>query len=224
MRAYRGEPRETVVPTIYRPIFERVGRDATLKESVLLHLGRRIGQQRRIGSIRVCRRGIDDGATRLHVRHGLAELGGIDILVNKAAHQASFKSIEPLRMHNRQPPCSGPLQGPRTGRIEQAYSSLIAASDCAHTPVISLNRHRPTAAAEPAVIGILVMASVMAFTVSGSADVNPNAVRTNVHTLSEGRCRSRGSHCANQSKRDQRGFNPHGQVLSVWAGPFCSVS
>ncbi len=113
------------------------------------------------------------------------------------------------------PPCSGPLQGPRTGRIEQAYSSLIAASDCAHTPVISLNRHRPTAAAVPAVIGIVVIASVMAFTVSGSADVNPNAVRTNVHTLSEGRCRSRRSHCANQSKRDQRGFNPHGQVLSV---------
>jgi hypothetical protein len=26
------------------------------------------------------------------VRHGLAELGGIDILVNKAAHQASFNA------------------------------------------------------------------------------------------------------------------------------------
>ena len=47
----------------------------------------------------------------VHVRHGLAELGGIDILVNKAAHQASFKSIEPLRMHNRQPPLLGPFAG-----------------------------------------------------------------------------------------------------------------
>src|SRR6266487_4915454 len=114
------------------------------------------------------------------------------------------------------PPCSGPVQGPRTGRVEQAYSSLIAASDCAHTPVISLNRHRPTATAEPAVIGIVVIiASVAALTVTRSADVNPDAIRTNVHTLSEGRCRSRGSHCANQSKRDQRCLNPHELFLSV---------
>jgi hypothetical protein len=87
-KASLGEPRETVVPTIYRPIFERVGRDATLKESVLLHPW---SSHRPATS---------------DVRHGLAELGGIDIFVNNAAHQASFKS---LRTHNRQPPCSGPL-------------------------------------------------------------------------------------------------------------------
>jgi hypothetical protein len=76
-------------------------------------------------------------------------------------------------------------------RHNQADPTTSTASDCAHTPVIPLNRHRPTAAAEPALIGIVVIASVMAFTVSGSADVNPNAVRTNVHTLSEGSHRHR---------------------------------
>ena len=56
-------------------------------------------------------------------------------------------------------------------------SSLVAASDRAHTPVISLNGHRPAAPAEPAVMGIVVIASVsvMALTVTGSADVNPDA-------------------------------------------------
>ena len=63
---------------------------------------------------------------------------------------------------------------------------LIAASDPAHTPVISLDRHRPTATAEPAIIGIVVIASVTALTVTRSADVNPNAAWANVHTLRQG--------------------------------------
>jgi ABC transporter substrate binding protein len=112
------------------------------------------------------------------------------------------------------PPARAPSQGPRTGGLRN--SSLIAPSDGAHTPVISLDGHRPAATAEPAVIGIVVIiVSVAALTVTRSADVDPNAARTNVHTLSEGRCRSRGSHCANQSKRDQRCLNPHELFLSV---------
>src|SRR6266487_2714040 len=111
-------------------------------------------------------------------------------------------------------PARAPLQGPRTGGLRN--SSLIAPSDGAHTPVISLDGHRPAATAEPAVICIVVIiVSVAALTVTRSADVDPNAARTNVHTLSEGRCRSRGSHCANQSKRDQRCLNPHELFLSV---------
>jgi hypothetical protein len=62
-------------------------------------------------------------------------------------------------------------------------SSLIAASDCAPTPIISINGHRPAASAEPPVIRVIIvpLASVMALTVTRSTDVNPNAIRADQH-------------------------------------------
>ena len=55
----------------------------------------------------------------------------------------------------------------------------------------------------------------MALTVTRSTDVNPNAIRTDVDTLSQGWCRSRSGHCTNDSECDQRCFNPHELLLSV---------
>jgi hypothetical protein len=89
-------------------------------------------------------------------------------------------------------------------------SNLVAASDLLHAPVISPNRHCPAAwAAEPALISIVVMASVTALSPTGSAGVNPNPAGAYVHTLSKGRCRRSGSQCAHHSERRERCLKPH---------------
>src|SRR5262245_59432442 len=89
-------------------------------------------------------------------------------------------------------------------------SNLVAASDLLHAPVISPNGHCPAAgAAVPALISIVVMASVMALSPTGSAGVNPNAAGAYVHTLSKGRCRRSGSQCAHHSERRERCLKPH---------------
>src|SRR3954463_13224168 len=95
--------------------------------------------------------------------------------------------------------------------IADETSSLIAASDCASTPIISINGHRPAASAEPPVIRVIIvpLASIMALTVTRSTDVNSNAIRADVDTLSQGWCRSHSGHCTNESERDQRCLNPH---------------
>jgi hypothetical protein len=93
--------------------------------------------------------------------------------------------------------------------------TLIAASHPAHATVVSLNGYRPTATVESAVIGIIVIASVPALTVTRSANINANTAGVNVHTLSKCRCLSCGSDCANESKRAKRFLNPHKGVLSV---------
>src|SRR2546430_11666219 len=74
-----------------------------------------------------------------------------------------------------------PLLGPLRRDLEQEglrNSSLIAPSDGAHTPVISLDGHRPAATAEPAVIGIVVIivsiVSVAALPGTPSGDVEPD--------------------------------------------------
>ena len=85
---------------------------------------------------------------------------------------------------------------------ESENSSLIAASDCAPAAVISINGHGPTATTVPPVIGIIVIdpASVMALTITGAANVYPNTARPDVHTLSQGWCRNRRSHCASAER------------------------
>ena len=82
--------------------------------------------------------------------------------------------------------------------------SLVAASDGPPAAVISINGHGPTATTVPPVIGIVVVdsPSVMALTITGAANIYPNAARPDVHTLSEGWCRGRRSHCASEAKRD----------------------
>jgi hypothetical protein len=42
----------------------------------------------------------------------------------------------------------------------------------------------------------------MALTITGAANVYPNTARPDVHTLSQGWCRSRRSHCASEAERD----------------------
>jgi hypothetical protein len=78
---------------------------------------------------------------------------------------------------------------------------LIAASDRAHASG-SLDGHRP-AAPTPTVIAIIVIPAIM-LTVAGTTHVNRNTAGTNVHALSEGRCRSRGKHCTSEAEREQR--------------------
>ena len=65
--------------------------------------------------------------------------------------------------------------------------SLIAVSNSAHAPVISLNRYRPTATVEATVRGIVVIASasVLALEVTRSSDINAHVAGANVHTLSQ---------------------------------------
>jgi hypothetical protein len=100
------------------------------------------------------------------------------------------------------------LACPEKGKPEQGgeseNSSLIAASDCAPAAVISINGHGPTATTVPSVIGIIVIdpASVMALTITGAANVYPNTARPDVHTLSQGWCRSPRSHRASESERN----------------------
>ena len=42
----------------------------------------------------------------------------------------------------------------------------------------------------------------MALTITGAANVYPNTARPDVHTLSQGWCRSRRSHGASEPERD----------------------
>jgi len=100
--------------------------------------------------------------------------------------------------------------------IADGTSWLIAASDCAHPSVISLNGHRPTPTPGAAVVRVVMIASIMALTITRSADVNADPVRANVHSLSQDWCRCRGGHCTNDSERNQRCFNPHKLLLSVF--------
>ena len=104
----------------------------------------------------------------------------------------------PLHLEGRRP-----SRALRAGRGKLENASSIAASDCAPAAVISINSHGPTATTAP-VIGIVVIdpPSVMAFTITGAANVYPNTARPDVHTLSQGWCRSRRSHGPSETERD----------------------
>jgi hypothetical protein len=89
--------------------------------------------------------------------------------------------------------CSGSLCGKSPSSMVVSRMRLVAAPDLFHTAIISPNRHRPAArAAETALVGVALVSAVTTLTPTRPAEVNANAAGAYVHTLSKGRCRSRG--------------------------------
>ena len=92
------------------------------------------------------------------------------------------------------------MADPRGSRAGLTRRLLIAASDRANASG-SLDGYRP-ATATPTVVAIIAIPAML--TVARTAYVNRNTAGTNVYALREGRCRSRGNHCASEAEREQR--------------------
>src|SRR5262249_54647803 len=88
---------------------------------------------------------------------------------------------------------------------------LIAASDSADTPIISLDGDSPAVAATPIPSVVVAIASMMP--VVRPTDINSEATSFKVHALSQSRRRCSG-HRAQQSECDQRFRNPSHRVPS----------
>jgi len=117
------------------------------------------------------------------------------------------------------PQVKGPryMRGPHIHHRRPSQKLLIAASDSADTPIISLDGHSPAVAATPIPSVVVAIASIMP--VVRPTDINSEATSFKVHALSESRRRCSG-HRAQQSECDQRFRNPCHRVPSFLFRPF----
>ena len=117
------------------------------------------------------------------------------------------------------------IAAPRVGRAalicaapnihiaDPAQKLLIAASDSADTPIISLDGHCPAVAATSIPSVVIAVASTM-IPVVRPTDINSEATSFKVHALSQNRRRCRSGYRAQQSECKQRFRNPSHRIPS----------
>jgi hypothetical protein len=84
------------------------------------------------------------------------------------------------------------------------HNKSVTPSNPSNTPIIPLYRHCPAPAEPAALVGVAAVGSVVPLTVCRSPCINPNAARSYVHPLSQGRRWRSNGHRTNESKRNER--------------------